>query len=193
LEKQSRVERSKEHLIAVATKLFAEKGIRGVTVRDIAGEAGVSHSMIFRHFGGLEGLARAAFERVSGQVGQNSEYLEPLPDLARLQQLSDQLSEHDELARMLIHGLLEQDTTLQDPDHMAFKRLVSGIERKKAANGIPSEIDSQKLAVTSVALLLGWQLIESRIPDLMEEPDMDIQAYRHDLIKMWADVFAKAK
>ena len=43
-------------LLAVATPLFAEKGFHGVSVREIAGFAGVNVSMISYYFGGKEGL-----------------------------------------------------------------------------------------------------------------------------------------
>ncbi|KAF0215932.1 MAG: TetR/AcrR family transcriptional [Geobacteraceae bacterium] len=43
-------------LIEVATPLFAEKGFNGVSVREIAGLAGVNVSMISYYFGGKEGL-----------------------------------------------------------------------------------------------------------------------------------------
>lgn len=46
-------------LIAVATPLFAERGFNGVSVREIAGAAGVNISMISYYFGGKEGLYAA--------------------------------------------------------------------------------------------------------------------------------------
>jgi len=44
------------NLITLATPLFAEKGFKGVSVREIAGVAGVNVSMISYYFGGKEGL-----------------------------------------------------------------------------------------------------------------------------------------
>lgn len=44
------------NMITVATPLFAEKGFKGVSVREIAGVAGVNVSMISYYFGGKEGL-----------------------------------------------------------------------------------------------------------------------------------------
>jgi len=43
-------------LIAIATRLFAERGLHGVSIREISAAAGVSISMISYHFGGKEGL-----------------------------------------------------------------------------------------------------------------------------------------
>lgn len=46
-------------LIEAATPLFAEKGFNGVSVREIAGIAGVNISMISYYFGSKEGLYAA--------------------------------------------------------------------------------------------------------------------------------------
>ena len=46
-------------LIAVATPLFAEKGFKGVSVRELAAAGGVNLSMISYYFGGKEGLYAA--------------------------------------------------------------------------------------------------------------------------------------
>jgi AcrR family transcriptional regulator len=183
--KVTKVERSKTHLVQVATQLFAQRGLRGVTVRDIAAEAGVSHSMIFRHFGGMDGLITASFESLSQQVGRSSKLFEPLPNVGQMHQLLDVLSDNRQLAKMMIHGLLEEDYRFEDPDHLAFKRLVLGLEKKRVAGEFSADIDSQILAISAVAILLGWQLVEPRISDLIGEPDLDVREYRKAVLKMW--------
>lgn len=186
----SKSERSKEQLIAVATTLFAERGLRGVTVRDIAAEAGVSHSMIFRHFGGLDGLIAASFEHLSQKIGQSSKAFEPLPNMDEFKSLLDKLSDNDELVKMLIHGLLEQDRRFEDPDHLAFKRLVAGFDKKQGDGGIPGALDSQLLAIASTSLVVGWMMIEPRIPELLCEPELDLQTLRHRAAEMCARLVA---
>lgn len=43
-------------LLSIATRLFAERGLNGVSIRELSKTAGVSISMISYHFGGKEGL-----------------------------------------------------------------------------------------------------------------------------------------
>lgn len=43
-------------LVLIATRLFAERGLNGVSIRELSKAAGVSISMISYHFGGKEGL-----------------------------------------------------------------------------------------------------------------------------------------
>jgi TetR/AcrR family transcriptional regulator len=50
---------SRETLIKIATPLFADKGFKGVSVREIVGIAGVNNSMISYYFGGKDGLYTA--------------------------------------------------------------------------------------------------------------------------------------
>lgn len=47
---------ARQRLLEVAVKLFAERGLEGTSVRDIAKEAGVNLSLVSYYFGGKEGL-----------------------------------------------------------------------------------------------------------------------------------------
>lgn len=53
-------ERTKQRLLDVAGRLFAERGYDGTNVRAIAADAGVSINLITRYFGGKPGLFAAA-------------------------------------------------------------------------------------------------------------------------------------
>jgi AcrR family transcriptional regulator len=54
----------RERLLKAATVLFADKGIDGVSTRELARQAGVNLSAITYHFGGKEGLYEAALQYV---------------------------------------------------------------------------------------------------------------------------------
>jgi AcrR family transcriptional regulator len=53
---------AKRAILAAALDLFAEHGVDGVTVRDIAARTGFTNPALFRHFAGKEELAFALFE-----------------------------------------------------------------------------------------------------------------------------------
>ena len=42
-------------LIDAGMKLFSERGMKKDSVRELADEAGVNHSLLFRHFGNKDG------------------------------------------------------------------------------------------------------------------------------------------
>src|ERR1700730_1032571 len=48
-------------IVRAATSLFAERGIDGTSMRDIAEGAGVREAAIYRHFAGKDELAREIF------------------------------------------------------------------------------------------------------------------------------------
>ena len=56
---------TKEQILNVAEKLFAENGFRGTSLRSVISEAGVNLSAVHYHFGSKEELFRAVVQRIS--------------------------------------------------------------------------------------------------------------------------------
>ena len=67
---------TRQRLIATAGPLFAEKGPRGVSVRDIIKPAGANVAAIHYHFGGLDHLYTECVRQAAGRCLQRV----PLPD-----------------------------------------------------------------------------------------------------------------
>ena len=60
-----------------AIDLFADRGVEGATIRDIAQKAGVSSGLLRHHFGSKEGLRDACDEYVYGELtGLNARFIE---------------------------------------------------------------------------------------------------------------------
>jgi AcrR family transcriptional regulator len=57
----------RQQIIDAAMELFAQKGFRGTTTRDLASHAGVNEAIIFRHFKTKEELYSAIIERKVGE------------------------------------------------------------------------------------------------------------------------------
>lgn len=55
-------EQRRSQLIAMSRPVFAEKGIEGTSVEELASRAGVSKPVIYEHFGGKEGLYQAVID-----------------------------------------------------------------------------------------------------------------------------------
>ena len=53
----------REQLISIARRLFAEKGVEGTSVEEIAATAEVSKPVVYEHFGGKEGLYAVVVDR----------------------------------------------------------------------------------------------------------------------------------
>jgi AcrR family transcriptional regulator len=54
---------TRERLLAAALAVFAEKGYRAATTREIAARAGVAELTLFRHFSSKQGLFDVLLER----------------------------------------------------------------------------------------------------------------------------------
>jgi AcrR family transcriptional regulator len=59
---------TKEQIISVAKRLFAERGFAGTTLRNVIGEADVNLAAVHYHFGSKEELFRAVVERFARPI-----------------------------------------------------------------------------------------------------------------------------
>ncbi len=80
----------RDKLIATATQLFAERGLHGVSIRELSRAAGVSISMISYYFGGKEGLYSsvlreqfACFGHIEEIRSRDAEPLDKIEDYIR--------------------------------------------------------------------------------------------------------------
>ena len=60
-------EGKKRELIKVGVELFAAKGYDGVSIRDIAKNAGVSEAALYKHFKGKEDMALSIFSAIMNE------------------------------------------------------------------------------------------------------------------------------
>lgn len=106
--RERRVEHTRNLLLDAAEKAFAERGLGGAALEDIADSAGYTRGAIYAHFGGKEELFLAVIER------QRQRFLDGFADvISSFRQLSD--LNLDELAlrwRELMSGDAEQAAAL---------------------------------------------------------------------------------
>jgi len=76
--KRLSAEERKNQIVEVATSLFAKKGFKGTTTREIAARAGISEAVIFRHFSKKEALYTAIINRKCGDKDGQSLLLKAL-------------------------------------------------------------------------------------------------------------------
>ncbi|WP_433178978.1 TetR family transcriptional regulator [Actinoallomurus sp. CA-150999] len=61
---------TRQHLIEVATELFADRGYEGTSIEAVLERAGVSRGSLYHHFPGKERLFEAVVEAVHTRVGE---------------------------------------------------------------------------------------------------------------------------
>lgn len=69
----------REHLVAVALRLYRESGVAGTTLKDVAGAAGVPLGNMYYYFKTRGDLVRAALDACEGELLDLLARLAPLP------------------------------------------------------------------------------------------------------------------
>jgi AcrR family transcriptional regulator len=60
---------TRDNLVAVATRLFAERGFEGTSIEAVLDEAGVSRGSLYHHFASKEALFEAVFQATETRIG----------------------------------------------------------------------------------------------------------------------------
>ena len=106
----------REAIIDAAVKLFAEKGFRGTTTRELASAVGVSEPVLYQHFETKRDLYRAIIQR-KAQAGEErikaklGPYFEQADDIAFFTKLAEMIiewhTEDPDYIRILLYSALE--------------------------------------------------------------------------------------
>jgi len=100
-------ESTRRALLEAAIGEFAEKGLAGARVDEIAARAGVNKQLVYHHFGTKEDLYAAALEEVYAEIRTQEQalHLANLPPLAAMERLVgfsfDYLAQHPEFVALL--------------------------------------------------------------------------------------------
>ncbi|MGI5416639.1 AcrR family transcriptional regulator [Actinomadura luteofluorescens] len=163
---------AREALIAAGRRLFAERGYKATTTREIATEAGVSHALLRYHFSSKEGLRDAVDENVLGGferafASARDEGLES-GTLAEAGRAAALMFGADEERRRYIRRVLV------DGDERAaalLGRLVEGarreVDRLLAGPGAPPAEDRRWAPYQVLFLILGPLLLEPALEAVM--------------------------
>jgi len=171
-------------LIEAAADLFAEKGLRGVSVREIGAKAGVHYTLIHRHFGSREELLKAAFDHIAQDL--DSTVMEKNGDEEAIAKAICDLANHPKLWRMMVHGFLEQDiSAFASPDRGAFRKMVDGLRGMQERGEIDPDLDTDLVVLMGLSTALGWLLLEKQHDQLPLGSREDVAMRRHEACLLW--------
>jgi AcrR family transcriptional regulator len=167
-------------VLDAAERLFAERGYAAATSRDLARAAGVSESVMYRHFGSKAGLFAEAVVAPFLQFLENfsevsARYLSqplPVPVMMRLfvSELVDQLTRHRRSLRTVLAA--SEDLEVETRDALVsgldavLRRLgdvvglEQGMRRHRADNPLGPEMDVRAVVgmVLALVVLDDWLL-----------------------------------
>lgn len=128
-------EEARQEILDAAERVFAGSPPEQVGLKDIAGEAGVSHALITHYFGTYAGLVEAALERRMRRVREEV--------LVRLRE-AGALSRPDEMLGILFR-------TLDDPVHVRLMKWLIGTERPAASYALAFQEQGIRIIAQQVA------------------------------------------
>ena len=145
------VEGSREKLKEVAIRLFAERGLDGVSTRDIAREAGVNMSLISYYFGGKEGLYKTAvFEFAQAAAAE----LNQLTDGYNLESLDRE--SFVSLMRGVIEGIVNFKLSSPHMSELMMREVLAGLPHlREVYEKLSNSVATRLMSVLSIAQSRG--------------------------------------
>jgi len=150
---------TREELIEVARRQFAEKGFYGTSIAGIASELGLSKQALLHHFGTKEKLYAQVLSEISGRYVARIfqvqlEITDPRQQLEELMldQLSQQSADHND-ARVVMRELLDNQSRAEHVTNWYLKPYLNGLA------SIVKRIPDQAHLSDAEALALVYQLL----------------------------------
>src|SRR4030095_10179918 len=150
----------KEAILQSAEKLLAKYSPTEISLRQIAREANVNHSLVHRYFGTKEKVIVAVHERIISNLGAQFSQIESLDggNIEKLFQINERNpSRRILLARAMLDGA---DPQLIRHHFPIMEQLVKLLEKKKSESAAPTEYDAETLAAFLTGAVMGWFLYE---------------------------------
>ncbi|MCR5879287.1 TetR family transcriptional regulator [Phenylobacterium sp. J367] len=161
---------TRERIMEVALKEFADKGLSGARVDDIADQVKTSKRMIYYHFGSKEGLYQAVLARAYEGIRQSeatvrTELLSPREALRTIVGVSfDYHNSHPMFVRLVmnenIHYAEHLDVATREANRGIIERLREILERGEQSGDFRAGLDARQLHLTISAL--GFHFVSNQ-------------------------------
>jgi AcrR family transcriptional regulator len=158
----------RDALVCAAEKLLEERGAGGLSLREVAKLAGVSHAAPYRHFRSksqlLEAVAKAGFEQLASFVAtvRSDHPGEPARQLmAAGQAYVEWAIANPERTRLMYGGMMKSDTVPEDL-HTAAESAYEAIYQvmdEGRRTGIFGGMDTDSMVVSAWSLVHGLTML----------------------------------
>lgn len=181
-------EQVKTALITAGIKLFSERGVASVSVREIAEEAKVNHSLLFRHFGDKKNLVKAVLEERFQQLGEFDE--SEITDGDKMLETSIRAIMQDEaLWRLMTFAALEGELdVLEDITSPYMASTLKQLKVRQQSNDIYNGVEAEVLLASGFALGLGWAIFRKTLMTMAGAQHRDFEELRVQVDKLWDDM-----
>ncbi len=196
-------ESTKALLISESTRLFAQKGYEGTTIKDISDATGLNVSLVSYHFGGKDGLFYACMEQFGMERLAVVEKILVLPRSKeefeiRLQMFLDELIDVH-VAQPDLVALLHREFENQHPRSMeifkntflkSYQLLLDFFSAAQKSKIIRNDINAHMVAALmfgSVKLLLMHNNLRKSMPGMNLDDFSSKKKIRETFMKLYLD------
>lgn len=186
----------KDRIIKVAAELFAENGIKAVSIRRIAEEAGINHALIIRYFGSKDNLVTEILHREIASLTALFP-AQPSPDpnvpLANFRKLMHSSLTRDQNAMRLImrtglDGLAPEQYI--DPTHERAANLIARWIKSRQTD--PSLPDARHVSIIVISTLFSLVSISPWLMTSVGLPGDDLERQQAGIINTAVWMIAQA-
>lgn len=163
----------REAVLESAATLFALRGVDGVSLRDVAGDADVNVALIRRYVGSRDALIEAVFEHVSIQL---AEVVEAHPLAAQGFEADTVMGKWVRIAA----SLSLSGRRLPGPG--GINPVAAMAHTLSTGYGV-SEDTARLRAAQIVAAALGWRIFEEYLVDAAELTEVPLELLREELAR----------
>ena len=184
----------KEALIEAGIKLFAQRGIKAVTIRDIASEANVNSALIYRHFKNKDGLVKATVDALYAyMIPDGTQADQEIADASLLLQSFMSIREHPEVFQIFAHLSLEQEPgSFKGLDNDYFEAMIEKIRQAQEAGRIYADVEPRVLLACSYAMGLGWHVFKPLLLAISGLNQKDHWIQPQQVTDFWFDLINNA-
>lgn len=169
----SRADRTKQRLFEATLKLAGSQGLVGLTVDDIAAEAGVAKGTVYYNFGSKDGLIDALLRYGVGRLADRLRARAGAPDpVDGLESLVDEglafIAEHRGFSQILVSEMWRTPGQWQETLTLMREEVVSivkeQLQRVADAGRLPENVEIATAAAglfgTMLVVALDWQVFQ---------------------------------
>jgi AcrR family transcriptional regulator len=185
---QAHLDARREDILEAARMLFLNRGFAGVTMQEIASEAGISTGAIYRYYSSKDELAHAFFEQCAGG-GPASMIRQVAPEAAPVERLHKILAAvqhmwNESHGEHIIGEIQTSLAAIRQPEDVGsfvrnareqlYEALIEIIEEGQQIGEIDSAFDPRALAMTLNAFVVGIGVIAMEAGEEQFEEQADL-------------------
>jgi len=187
----------RESILSAAQGLFADKGLHGVSVDEIARAVSVSPAILYRHFNSKQALYEAVLEKFSCQrqsyvdtiVNHGTRFEDALAGMTQV--FIENVAENPDILKIELHSLLEGNPATLAFFQNRWKSFTDYIEFG-LNEYLPYDIPNREKTILSAGLMFQGMVREALIQKCLQPQDRLVDLSLYELSNELVTLFLRS-